>query len=223
MRKELVERIDYSSIQQYIIRDNDCRVQAYNAREFGFNTVVAGATSVPYIREIIKDSDIKIAGTVSYPSGAYTAEFKVQEINDLLEYNKGIDEIYVVMAVGRYLSGYIKEAKNEIVSCVKAAGGRTVKLVIEAAVMSRQQKEVICSIAKEAGVDYIVSSTGFKPYDIPFPTIDDIRELVDVSQGVKIIACGGIDSLEKVQEMIDAGVDRICTDKAYEIYKEMTM
>ena len=77
--------IDYSTIQQYIIRDNDCRVQAYAAKECGFNTIVAGASSLPFIYEIVKDTNIKIAATVAYPSGAYPVNIKAQEVADLLE------------------------------------------------------------------------------------------------------------------------------------------
>ena len=219
--KDLISKIDYSSIQQYIIRDNDCRLQAYIAKEFGFNTIVAGASSLPFIYEIVKDTNIKIAATVAYPSGAYPGNVKAQEVADLLEYDSRIDEIYIVLAVGRFISGYYDEAKKEVEACVEKAQGKTIKLVIEAAVMTKEQKSEICKIAKEAGVEYIVASTGFEPYGVAFPTIDDIKELCEVSHGVKIIACGDISTVKQAKEMLNAGAHRICTDKAYDLCKEL--
>ena len=219
--KKLIEILDYSNIQEYKVDDEHCENLAFKAKEAGINTVVIGAASLPIVESIIGDTDIKIAVSVSYPSGAYILKSKVQEIEGLFEIGARFDEIYVVMGVGRYLSGYVEEARKELDAFVKAARGKTVKVVIEAGVMDKKQKKIVCDIAADTGVDYIVSSTDFKPYDVPFPTVQDIKDLKEAAAGrVKIIACGDINTKALVENMLDAGADRVCTTSAFEIVRE---
>ena len=195
---------------------------AYRANEAGIGTVVIGASSLSTVNSILGKTNVKIAVSVAYPSGAYIIKSKVQEIEGLFDIDARFDEIYVVLAVGRFLSGYEEQAREEVSAVVSAAKGKTVKLIIEAGVMNKVQKEKICDIAAEAGVEYIVASTGFEPYDVPFPTAKDIRELSRAADGrLKIVACGNIETLADAAEMIKVGADRVCTTKAFDIAKEI--
>lgn len=217
---DIVSRIDYSNIQDYEVSDSNCENLVLKSKVYGFNTIVVGPSSLPIVEKIIEDSNIKIAVSIAYPSGAYLLDSKIEEIKDILEDDMRVDEFYIVMAVGRFLSGYVDEAREEINAFAKATGNKTVKLVIEASVMNKTQKKTICDMAAQAGVKYIVASTGFAAYDVPFPTGDDIADLVQAAAGrVKIIACGAIDTLEDACNMLNAGCERICTTKADILYK----
>jgi deoxyribose-phosphate aldolase len=220
--RQIISIIDYSNIQSYKVTDADCENLALKAIVYGFGTVVVGPSSLSAIEEILKGKNIKTAVSIAYPSGAYLLKSKTDEIKELLETKPYIDEFYAVLAVGRFLSGYADETRREIEGIVRAAGKRTVKIVIEAGIMDFTQKKTICDMVAEAGAEYIVASTGFIYYDVPIPTEYDIKELVEVAEGrIKIIACGGVDTADAAIKMLNAGADRICTEKAFEIISEL--
>jgi len=211
----IVSRFDYSNIQAYKVSDRDCENLALKAKEYGFHTVVVGPSSLPIVDRLLKWSGINIAVSIAYPSGAYFPYSKREEIDGVLETGYRVDELYMVMAVGRFLSGYEVEIRDEMKMFAEAARGRTTKLVIEAGVMSREQKKRVCDLAAEAGIKYVVTSTGFLPYEVPLPTADDIKELVEAAAGrVGIVACGEINNKDQALEVLKAGADRICTMEA---------
>ena len=218
----IVTLFDYSNIQAYRVSDKDCELLALKAIKYGFKNVVVGPSSLPIINKLLKWSGVNIAVAIAYPSGAYLLHSKLQEIDDILKSGYRVDEFYMVLAIGKFLSGYENETLEELKALVKAAKGRVTKAVIEAAVMNKSQKKLICDMAAEAGVDYLVASTGFLPYDVPSPTSKDIEELVNASAGrLGIIACGEINTMEKALEMLYAGANRICTMKADEIIEAL--
>lgn len=218
--QKIMPFLEYSNIQEYKISDTDCENLALKAKLYGFDTIIVMPSALPIMEELLDDTNVKVAVAVAYPSGAYVLEAKMKEIEDIFETGYRFDELYVTLAVGRFLSGYEAEAVEEIKAFVEAARGKTVKLVVEASVMTKEQKKFICDTAEQAGIEYIVASTGFAPYDVPFPTEEDIKELAEAADGrVKIVACGGIDTKDKAIGMIEAGAAKICTTEAFKIAK----
>lgn len=96
------------------------------ALQCGIGNIVIGSSALDLVSDMLEkenNDDIKINIAVSYPSGAYLTEAKVQEIEDLLEIGKKIDGFYAVMQVGSYLSGHKKETQEEMKALVQAAKG----------------------------------------------------------------------------------------------------
>jgi len=218
-----IEKLNYSNVQTYKVGDMECQMLALKAIQKNIGTIVVGPTALPVVNKILKGNDsIKVAVTVAYPSGAYIVKAKIQEIEGLFEAGERFDELCVVMGVNRYLSGYAREAEEEIKQLKKAAGRVPVKLMIEAGLMTKEQKKEICDFAAAAGVEYIVASTGFTPYDLIFPTVEDIRELSAAAAGrLQIIACGEVDTKRRFLDMIQAGAAYVMTARAYEIAEEL--
>ena len=99
----IVDRLEYSNIQEYRIGDTECENLVLKALQCGIGNIVIGSSALDLVSDMLEkenNDDIKINIAVSYPSGAYLTEAKVQEIEDLLEIGKKIDGFYAVMQVG---------------------------------------------------------------------------------------------------------------------------
>jgi deoxyribose-phosphate aldolase len=209
-RDRLAARIDYSNIPLYEVRDADVELMALKAVRYSVGAVVVSPSSLAIADRWLAGSAVKIAVSVSYPSGAYLAEAKQGEIEELLSLGHRIDELYMVMAVGTFLSGHYEQTRKELVMFASAAAGRTTKVVTELAHLSREQRKLLARMAADAGINAIVTSTSFVQYDITLPTAQDVRELVEAAAGeVAVVAAGGINTWSKAREFLDAGADRI--------------
>jgi|GEM_PF-1406009 Deoxyribose-phosphate aldolase len=221
--KNIEKKMIYSNMSSYQVSDSDCEKLALAAIVSNISTVAVTPASLPAVNYIINDSTVKVAVAASYPSGAYNLSYKISEIQDLLDSNEHFDELYIVLAVGRYLSGYYKEAELEMINFVKTAKEIPVKVIIEAGMMDKGQKRQMCDMAIASGVKGIVSSTDFIPYDIVLPTTDDIQELKEAAQNsLEIIACGQINTPEIAEKMFLAGADKICSTNAFEIIQSFS-
>ena len=164
----IVDRLEYSNIQEYRIGDTECENLVLKALQCGIGNIVIGSSALDLVSDMLEkenNDDIKINIVVSYPSGAYLTEAKVQEIEDLLEIGKKIDGFYAVMQVGSYLSGHKKETQEEMKALVQAAKGIPVKLITEIGVLNKEQINEVCEMAIEAGITSLVTSAGFMPYE----------------------------------------------------------
>lgn len=211
------KKMIYSNASSYKISDADCERLVLGAMAKGIERVFVLPSSLPIVNRT-RETGTRVAVGVSYPSGAYEQTVKVHEIKDLLSSGEEFDEIFAVLAVGRYLSGFSDECCAEMKAMISAAGKKPVYFIIEAAIMKDEQKKEIVEMAVQAGAAGLMASTGFAPYDIKMPGLKDIKSLVDAAAGrIKIIANGGIDSMEKIQSMICQGADLVCSDDAYRI------
>ena len=182
----IVDRLEYSNIQEYRIGDTECENLVLKALQCGIGNIVIGSSALDLVSDMLEkenNDDIKINIAVSYPSGAYLTEAKVQEIEDLLEIGKKIDGFYAVMQVGSYLSGHKKETQEEMKALVKAAKGIPVKLITEIGVLNKEQINEVCEMAIEAGITSLVTSAGFMPYEVPFAGKEAYETIVSASKG----------------------------------------
>lgn len=211
------KKIVYTNASAYKTSDADCERLVLGAMAKGMERIFVLPSSLPVVNRTRTDG-IRVAVGVSYPSGAYEQAVKVHEIEDLLCSGEAFDEIYAVLAVGRYLSGYADECRAEMEAMAAAAGEKPVYFIMEAAVMTDGQKKEVVEMAAGAGARGIVASTGFAPYDIKMPGPEDIKTLAEAAAGkLEIIANGGIDSMEKIQDMLRAGAGLVCSADAYHI------
>ena len=203
----IVDRLEYSNIQEYRIGDTECENLVLKALQCGIGNIVIGSSALDLVSDMLEkenNDDIKINIAVSYPSGAYLTEAKVQEIEDLLEIGKKIDGFYAVMQVGSYLSGHKKETQEEMKALVQAAKGIPVKLITEIGVLNKEQINEVCEMAI-----------------VPFAGKEAYETIVSASKGkLEIIANENIQTKEQVEELFKLGIHKVCTTKAYEILKK---
>ena len=217
------DKMEFSNIQLYEVGDIHIENLVFKAINAGAHAIVVGPSALSIVNKFLKPGDnIKVNCAISYPSGAYLTYQKVQEIEDMLACNEHIDEFYVVMQVGMYLSGYAEEMREEFKSLVKAAGDKPIKIVTEISVLSTNQMEEICDAAINAGIKAVVISTDFKPYDVPEPTIEQVKEFVRIANGrLEVIGSGNVEEPKRFLDMINAGVDRVNTAAGFEILNEL--
>jgi deoxyribose-phosphate aldolase len=154
---------------------------------------------------------------VGFPLGATTTEVKVFETRQALE--AGAREIDMVIHVGALKSRDFAAVERDV-RCVAEACGETalLKVIIEAALLSDEEKVQACAIAKLAGADFVKTSTGFGPGGATIADVELMRRTVGEALGVK--AAGGIRDRETAERMIRAGADRIGASASVKIMRE---
>ena len=167
---EIAKLMDYVDLR-VDVQERDLRLLCLEAEKWGIPTVVVNPVNMALTAALAKGTGVKVAAAVSYPIGAYWPEAKALEVVDAVA--DGADEIYMAMAVGQFLDGKIAaQTVPEMAALVKNAQGRPTKLITEASVLSDEQKRMVCRLAIEAGIDYLVTSTNFAPSKLPPVTLD---------------------------------------------------
>jgi deoxyribose-phosphate aldolase len=162
---------------------------------------------VPLVRKELAGSPVKVCTVVGFPLGAASTEAKAAEASTAV--CAGAQEVDMVINVGALRSGDQEAVKADIEEVVRVShrGGAIVKVILETALLDDNQKAVACMLAKEAGADFVKTSTGFGPSGATAHDIALMREVVGPRMGVK--ASGGIRTLQDVQAMTAAGATRI--------------
>lgn len=152
------------------------------AKTYDFASVCVNPSWVKLAYENLKDTDVKVCTVVGFPLGATSTASKVYETKVAIE--DGADEIDMVISVGQLKSGNDEYVKEEIKKIVEASKNKLVKVIIETCLLTEEEKVKACTLSKEAGADYVKTSTGFstggaKPEDIKLmrETVGKIWEL----------------------------------------------
>jgi deoxyribose-phosphate aldolase len=203
--KDLAPFIDHTLLKPDATKD---QVEALcrEARENCFASVCLNGVWVSSARELLRGSGVLVCTVVGFPLGAMHPDAKAYETRRAVL--DGAQEVDMVIEVGALKSGEYRLVERDIRGVVEAAGRRAgVKVIIEAALLTRDEKVKACTLAKAAGADFVKTSTGFAASGA---TVDDVRlmrEAVGESMGVK--AAGGIRDSETALAMIEAGATRI--------------
>ena len=181
------------------------------AKTYGCASVCVNSGYVPLVSKELAGSEVKTCCVIGFPLGACASEAKAAETTDSIE--KGANEVDMVINVGRAKAGEWDYVKSDIQAVVKAAAGKAlVKVIIETCLLTDEEKVKACQAAKEAGADFVKTSTGFSTGGAKVEDIRLMRETVGPDMGVK--ASGGVRDFEKAQAMIEAGATRIGTSSA---------
>ena len=176
------------------------------ASEYHFASVCVNTCYVPLAAELLKGSGVKTCCVVGFPLGAMSTAAKAFEAADAVK--NGAEEVDMVINIGAVKFGDWDYVAKDIEEVVKAAHDKAlVKVIIETCLLTDDEKVLACRTAKEAGADFVKTSTGFS---IGGATVEDIRlmrETVGAEMGVK--ASGGIKTYEDAIAMIEAGATRI--------------
>ena len=184
------------------------------AVRYGFHSVCVNSSYVYYWAQLLKDTDVKVCTVVGFPLGAMSTDGKVGETLAAVE--DGAEEIDMVIHIGMIKSGDWKYVKEDVASVVEAAGDRAiVKVILETCLLTEEEKIQACRICKEAGADFVKTSTGFSRGGATVADVELMRRTVGPVMGVK--ASGGIRTAAKAEEMAEAGADRLGTSSGIAI------
>ncbi|MEZ5352116.1 MAG: deoxyribose-phosphate aldolase [Bryobacteraceae bacterium] len=177
------------------------------ARRYGFASVCVNPYWVTQAAAALHGSAVKVCTVIGFPLGATTTDAKVAETAAAIRC--GAQEVDMVINVGALKSGDAGRVRQDIAGVVAAAhpAGALVKVILETALLSDDEKRIACAMAKAAGADFVKTSTGFAKHGATVHDIALMREAVGPSMGVK--ASGGIRTREDAQAMALAGATRI--------------
>lgn len=175
--------------------------------KFDFKSVCVNPVFIKDSKEFLKGSDVLVCTVIGFPLGSVTKEAKVFECKDAIE--KGADEIDMVINISKLKDHQDDYVRDEIKDIKEACGNHTLKVIIECCLLNDEEKARACLLAKEAGADFVKTSTGFSKWGAKLEDVILMRKTVGAEMGVK--AAGGVKTHEEMVEMIENGATRIGT------------
>ena len=215
--KSIPSMIDHTLLKPEATREM-IKVLCEEALEYKFGAICVNPYHVKYCKEILKDSEVKIATVVGFPLGANTKEVKALETLDAIK--NGADEIDMVINIGAMKDKDFNLVKDDIVAVVEAAKSKAiVKVIIETCLLNEEEKRKACELSIEAGADFVKTWTGFSTGGA---TLEDVKLMKSVvGDKLQIKASGGVKDLKTAKEMIEAGATRLGTSSGVKIIKEI--
>lgn len=216
-RGQLAKLIDSTLVKATATKgeiENLCK----EAVQYGFGCVVVNPIYVRFASSLLKGSDVRVGSTVGFPFGVSLPDIKALEAVKAIE--DGACELDMVMNLGAFKSGDYELVKRDIeaVTAVKRlSSGIIVKVIIETPLLTNEEKVTACKIVKEAGADFVKTSTGLFGGGATVEDVKLMRQVVGKDFGVK--AAGGIRTYADAVAMIGAGANRIGTSTAVAIIK----
>ena len=211
---ELNRYIDHTLLKPDAKKDEITKL-CNEAKEHHFASVCVNPTYVPLASRLLKDSGVKVCTVIGFPLGANLLATKISETKHALV--EGADEIDMVINIGRlkdkdndYVEKEIKEIKHV---CKK----HTLKVIIETCLLTEEEKVRACTLSKNAGADFVKTSTGFSTGGATVEDVKLMRKTVGKEMGVK--ASGGVKTKKDALDMIEAGATRIGTSRSLELIK----
>ena len=188
------------------------------AREYRFASVCINPCNVRQCAELLRGTPVLVCSVIGFPLGATTPEVKAYEAERAIW--DGATEVDMVINVGALKGGDYALVQRDIDAVVHAAhrGRAVVKVIIEAALLTDEEKVKACTLAKAAQADFVKTSTGFGPGGATLHDVELMRKTVGPDIGVK--AAGGIRDYDTVKKMIAAGASRIGASASVRIMQE---
>ncbi|MFC0299771.1 deoxyribose-phosphate aldolase [Virgibacillus soli] len=212
----LAQYIDHTLLKPEATKDQIETLLA-EAKEYQFASVCVNPYWVKYCYEFLKDTDVKVCTVIGFPLGATTTETKVFETTQAIE--NGATEVDMVINIGELKAKHDEVVKQDIAAVVQTAKGKALtKVIIETSLLTEEEKIRACTLAKEAGTDFVKTSTGFSGGGATVEDITLMRKTVGPELGVK--ASGGVRDRQTVEAMIQAGATRIGASSGVAIVKD---
>lgn len=191
-----------------------------DAIHYGYATVFINPLFVPLTKRCLENSTVRVGTVAGFPLGGFPNEIKTEEARQYVEL--GADEIDMVMAVGMLKTGDYQLVFDEIKSVVEVvhSKGGIVKVILETALLNRYEIILSCLLSKEAGADFVKTSTGFSRGGATVEDIQLMRWVVGSATKMGVKAAGGVRTFEDANKMIAAGANRLGTRLAGNILDE---
>lgn len=197
--------IDHTLLKPQATKEQIIKV-CEEAKKYGFASVCVNPYYTSLVRKELEGTDVKTCVVVGFPLGATTKEVKAFETKQAVE--NGAQEVDMVINIGALKDKEYDVVKEDIKAVVEAAKGKAlVKVIIETCLLTDEEKVKACEIAKEAGADFVKTSTGFSTGGATVEDIELMRKTVGKDMGVK--ASGGVRTREFAEAVIEAGANRI--------------
>ena len=210
---ELAKYIDHTLLKTDAQRADVAKL-IEEAKAYHFASVCVSPIWVSYVSDALRGSGVKTCTVIGFPQGATPSAVKAFETKQAVA--DGADEVDMVIAVGRLKDGDDAYVKADIEAVVRAAHGKALtKVIIETCLLTDEEKRRACLLAKEAGADFVKTSTGFAAGGATAADVRLMRESVGEAMGVK--AAGGIRSRADAEAMIAAGATRLGTSSGVKI------
>ena len=193
----------------------DIRKLCAEARQYGFASVCVNPFWVPVAATELAGTSVKVCTVVGFPLGASATEVKSFETGVAMA--EGAREIDMVINIGALRGGDHDAVREDIVAVVDTAhlGGAIVKVILETALLTKEQKVTACLLARIAGADFVKTSTGFSSGGATVEDVTLMRQVVGAEMGVK--ASGGVRTLDDLKRMVAAGATRVGASASVQI------
>ena len=206
MAQSIAKFIDHTLLSP-TATDSDIQRICREARKSGFKAVCVAGCRLELARELLTGTDILLATVVGFPHGNASTGAKVCEAASYA--GSGADELDVVLNTGWVRSGQWDRVAEELGKLRECAAEKTLKLILETCYLENKEKRLACILARDAGWDYVKTSTGFGTGGASLSDVALMRE--SAGAGVKIKASGGIRDYQTAMDYLQAGVSRIGT------------
>lgn len=214
-REELARIIDSTNVKATATK-GDIEKLCEDAVEYGFGCVCVNPVYVKLAATLLKGSKVKVCSTIGFPFGVTLSEIKALEAVKAVE--NGAEELDMVINLSALKSGDYEVVKRDVAAVVdvkRLSNETVVKVIIETTCLTKEEKVIACRLVKEAGADFVKTSTGFFGKGASVEDVRLMRETVGSDFGVK--AAGGIRTYADALAMIEAGANRIGTSTAVAI------
>ena len=207
--------IDHTALKPNTNKESILKLIA-EAKTYDFASVCVNPCWVPLAHQELKNTDVKVCTVIGFPLGANTTEVKVFETKDAIE--KGAQEIDMVINVAMLKDKDYNYIENEIKQIVEASKDKAiVKVILETCLLTDEEIITASKLAKNAGADFVKTSTGFSTGGATVHDVALMRKTVGEDMGVK--ASGGIHTHEEAMAMINAGASRIGASAGVKLLK----
>ena len=199
----IAKTIDHSLLKPEMTRE-EVKAGCEIAKKYDVASVCCKPSDVKFCADFLKGTDVLVGTVVGFPHGTSTTEVKVFETKQAVA--DGATEIDMVINIGHLKSGMNAEVQADIKAVVDASAGHTVKVILENAYLTDEEKVTACKLSEAAGAHYVKTSTGYAPTGA---SIADIKLMkASVSPHIKIKSAGGVRTLDSLMEYLDAGISR---------------
>lgn len=212
---EILKHVDHTALSPTTTR-GDIRALCDDAITYGCASVCIPAAYVRDAKRYVGER-MKVCTVIGFPNGYDTSAAKAFMAADAVK--NGADEIDMVINLGWVKDEKFADVEAEIAMVKSAAGGRVLKVIIETALLSREEKIRLCDAVTKAGADYIKTSTGFAGGGATFEDVLLMKEYV--GKDVRIKAAGGIRTMDDAETFLALGADRLGTSALVKLAKEM--
>jgi deoxyribose-phosphate aldolase len=214
---DIARLIDHTLLKPDATRE-EIRKICLEALKYGFASVCVNPWNVSQAAELLRGSDVRVCTVVGFPLGATLPQVKMFEAEEAIKL--GAQEIDMVINIGALKSRQDDAVEADIRGVAQSShrGGAICKVILETALLTTEEKVRGSLAAKNAGADFVKTSTGFGPGGATAEDVRLMRAVVGGELGVK--ASGGVRSLEDVQKMVEAGATRIGASASVKILEQ---
>jgi deoxyribose-phosphate aldolase len=191
------------------------------ALQYHFAAVCVNPLYTARVQELLQGSPVLTCAVVGFPLGATPSASKCFEARLCVE--AGAKEIDMVIPIGLLKAGEYGTVLEDIQAVVETshAGGAIVKVILEMALLTREEKIAGCLLSQAAGAEFVKTSTGFGPHGATVDDVDLMRRVVGPAAKMRVKAAGGIRSLANARGMLRAGADRLGSSAGVKIMQEL--